>query len=150
MKQEIKELKGIRKELEQLRFENKVLKQLQEQEHRQSLNGKTEEPSLSEMIAYLKHKNILLVGGHVNFQNKLTELLPNIKMFDVSENNGKILKNLNTCDAIFLYTDYLNHGLYYRVMSEISNKDKIFYLDSHVNMSLTIKRIYDLLYVYKH
>ncbi|HAQ2863726.1 TPA: hypothetical protein IXK85_002614, partial [Enterococcus faecium] len=129
LKQEIKELKGIRKELEQLRFENKVLKQLQEQEHRQSLNGKTEEPSLSEMIAYLKHKNILLVGGHVNFQNKLTELLPNIKMFDVSENNGKILKNLNTCDAIFLYTDYLNHGLYYRVMSEISNKDKIFYLD---------------------
>ncbi|MFU2225703.1 hypothetical protein ACM2QL_11945, partial [Enterococcus faecium] len=72
-------------------------------------------------------------------------LLPNIKMFDVSENNGKILKNLNTCDAIFLYTDYLNHGLYYRVMSEISNKDKIFYLDNHVNMNLTIKRIYDLL-----
>lgn len=35
-------------------------------------------------------------------------------------------------------------------MSEISNKDKIFYLDNHVNMSLTIKRIYDLLYVYKH
>ncbi len=145
LKQEIKELKGIRKEIEQLRFENKVLKQLQEQEHRQSLNGKTEEPSLSEMIAYLKHKNILLVGGHVNFQNKLTEILPNIKMFDISENNGKILKNLNTCDAIFLYTDYLNHGLYYRVMGEISNKDKIFYLDNHVNMGLTIKRIYDLL-----
>nr|BCH36155.1 hypothetical protein [Enterococcus faecium] len=45
---------------------------------------------------------------------------------------------------------YLNHDLYYRVMSEISVKDKIFHLDSHVNMSLTIKRIYDLLYVYKH
>ncbi|MEB7440969.1 hypothetical protein NGC20_13335 [Enterococcus hirae] len=142
LKQELKELRGLKKEVEKLKFENNILKESLDQKQRIPLDDELDEVSFEEMIEYLNTKKLLLVGGHSNFHGKLIQLLPNLKTFDVSENNTKTLKNPNGNDVIFTYTEYLNHGLYYRIVNELSDKDKLVYLDTHVNTNLVLKRMY--------
>ena len=86
----------------------------------------------------------LIIGGHENWQRKMKELLPGFKFilpdalnFDVS-----ILEGV---EGIFVYTNYLNHGLYYKLINEVRKKDRpLYYLSYNINENIVLQQISEL------
>lgn len=122
------------KEIARLKEELKT-----ERENRQELNSLREFIFKLDNRAYVDEEkaidytvfdngNFVIVGGHENWQNKLKQALPAFKFININNANfdTSIIKN---ADIVFIYTDYLNHGIYYRVISAMKDSDvKIHYL----------------------
>lgn len=138
---EIKKLKGAIDENRVLRRENSILDKTVAQLS-EMLTQATPEASKEEMVEYLNSKKLLLVGGHQNFHSKLTVELPNLKVVHLDYNNTKTMKNPSQNDAIFIFSDHLNHGLSYRLENEVTDSRKLIYLNSHVNLDLVVQEMY--------
>lgn len=92
-------------------------------------------------ISKLKNIKGVIIGGHQNWQNKLKEYLPSFKFISPEMLNFDT-SILNNADIVFFYTNYLNHGIYYKVINEIRNKDiKLEYLKSNVNGNIVLQQI---------
>ncbi|NFF75986.1 DUF2325 domain-containing protein [Clostridium sporogenes] len=143
----------LKLELEKLEKENKQLKQeLHERENYKSevvslrefiFNLDDVEDFQKEQIEYdkLNSLNAIIIGGHAQWQNKMKEYLPNCKFIspDMLNFDTNILNNV---DIVFIYTNYLNHAMYYKVIDIIrENKLRLEYLKSNINMEIVLKEI---------
>jgi hypothetical protein len=129
------ELEATKKELERERLvsakkedESKELYALREyifhhENEDLSYETYTENESIEEIASFLANKKLVIVGGHINWQNKLKEKLPNLTF--VNSGNSD-LPYLNNKDAIFINTSINSHSLYYKVTS-IINKMKFLF-----------------------
>ena len=99
--------------------------------------------SLEEMKAFLAAKDIVIIGGHENWHNKLKQLFSSwtfIRVNDVVTVEPTIVDGR---DAIYFYTDYLSHKEYRKFMSVIRKKElKIGYINN-VNVEKNISQIYN-------
>lgn len=99
-------------------------------------------PSVEIMIEYLESMKIVIIGGALNWQQKLKDLLPKIELFQADEINRDISK-IKRVDAVFLNTAVLSHAFYKKVQKETSKKEApLFYLSGHNNIEKTILEIY--------
>ncbi|EKS4344994.1 hypothetical protein QB607_002997 [Clostridium botulinum] len=143
----------LKLELEKLEKENKQLKQeLHERENYKSevvslrefiFNLDDVEDFQKEQIDYdkLKSLNAAIIGGHAQWQNKMKEYLSNCKFIspDMLNFDTSILNNV---DVVFIYTNYLNHAMYYKVIDIIREKKlRLEYLKSNINMEIVLKQI---------
>lgn len=97
-----------------------------------------EEPNLEE----LKDYKAVIVGGHEKWQQRMKELLPNF-IFIHPDNLNFDTKLLDKVSIVFIYTNYLNHSIYYKVMNYISGKGtRVSYLNQQ-NENLILKNIYE-------
>lgn len=83
----------------------------------------------------------LILGGSDKIQQKLKEKLSNFKFISVEALNFD-KRLLNDVDIIFIYTSYLNHGIYYKLMS-LKKEQKIVYLSPSINLNLILNQIYE-------
>lgn len=105
----------------------------------------TEQPSSEEktkqMSEYLEH-NVrgAFLGGHVNFQNKISKLLPSWRRYAPRcFIPPDVIKNL---DVLVICTDHLDHATYLTAMGCVRNvKCKIFFIHN-VNVNLAVEKIY--------
>lgn len=130
-----KTLTVLEKENERLKKECEI-----EKRNRQELNSlrefifnldKQEVYPESETIDYnvLKNYKAIVIGGHERWQSKMKKYLPEF-IFIHPDNKNFDLRLLNDIDTIFVYVNYLNHAIYYRLMSAIQDKNiKIVYLN---------------------
>ncbi|BAO04852.1 uncharacterized protein CBO05P1_133 [Clostridium botulinum B str. Osaka05] len=143
----------LKLELEKLEKENKQLKQeLNEKE-----NYKSEVVPLREFIFGLDNVedfkeqqidynkllslNAVIIGGHPQWQNKIKEYLPNCRFIapDMLNFDTNILNNV---DIVFIYTNYLNHAMYYKVIDIIRERGlRLEYLKSNINMEIVLNQI---------
>lgn len=98
--------------------------------------------SIEEMAEYL-NKNVrgVLLGGHINFHNKLSKYLPDWKKYLP----GKYIDNstLKATDILVFYTDHIDHPSYLSAIANVRNSDcKLLYLHN-VNIEYVIKQMYD-------
>lgn len=143
----------LKKQIEQLEKENKRLIAVLDETNK---NNK-ELVSLREFIFNLENKedmqenteidlsklnNIkgLIIGGSDRWQQRMKVLLPNFKFIPTSAINfdTSIIKNV---DIVFVYTNYLSHKIYYRLISAIKDTTKIKYLNSNINENLVLQQI---------
>ncbi|WP_315069324.1 hypothetical protein [uncultured Clostridium sp.] len=89
----------------------------------------------------LNQINALILGGSDKWQHKMKELLPGFKFIGVDALNFD-KRLLDDIEIIFIYTDYLNHALYYKLMS-IAKDKKIVYLKSNINQDIVLNQISD-------
>lgn len=83
----------------------------------------------------LKEKNIVIMGGHQIWQNKLKELYPYFTYIDADNVNYDINITRNA-DIILFNTLHCSHTLYYRVKNNTNNgrtdnKNKLIYIGSN-------------------
>lgn len=149
-KQEINELQ---QQLEAREKENRRLKAELEEERksRNELNSLREFMfSLDRQVEFtqvkispdvLKECKGVIVGGHEKWQQRMKELLPNF-IFIHPDNMNFDTRILDGIKILFVYVNYLNHALYYRVMSSIEGKNiKVAYLNQQ-NEDMVLKNIY--------
>ena len=98
--------------------------------------------SEKEMIESINSCKIAIVGGHVNWLNKMKETLPNIKYFSPDIKATLAPQALKGFERVYFFTDTLCHPQYYKFfgLAESSGVE-IDYLHG-VNISNTIKKIY--------
>lgn len=85
----------------------------------------------------LRSKKILVMGGHVNWQNRVKEVYPKLTYLD-SDNVNFDVSILKTADYIFFNTLHCSHTLYFKVKENVSvgrdkqeGKDKLVYINNN-------------------
>lgn len=83
----------------------------------------------------LKNLNVLIMGGHQVWQNRLKELYPDFKYLD-SDNINYDINITRNADIVFFNTLHCSHTLYYRMKNNINNgrderKNKVIYISSN-------------------
>lgn len=83
----------------------------------------------------LKNLNVLIMGGHQVWQNRLKELYPDFKYLD-SDNVNYDINITRNADIVFFNTLHCSHTLYYRMKNNINNgrmerKNKVIYISSN-------------------
>lgn len=77
----------------------------------------------------LKDYRAMVIGGHEKWQQRMKELLPNF-IFIHPDNMNFDARLLDGINYVFVYVNYLNHGLYYKVMNSIEGKNvKVAYIN---------------------
>lgn len=129
------------KEIDRLKKELKDAKK-----YKNELNGlremifsmeQEEEIKIEEKIDSLSDKGIF-IGGHDSLQTKLKERLPNFTFISTEQLNFDV-KILNSYDKIYIYTSYLSHALYYKIVENI-NSQKLIYIE-HTNTDKILEKI---------
>lgn len=148
------EVKELKLQLEKNKIENKRLNQklIEAESNKTELVAlrefifnldKKQELEVSDKIDYDKINSIkgVIVGGHNSLHVKLKEVLTEWTFISL-ENIGFDEKLLLNADKIYIYTDYLNHGMYNKVMSSVNkNELKIQYIEGNTNVNLVLKQI---------
>lgn len=89
----------------------------------------------------LKKYKAIVIGGHERWQQRMKEYLPNFIFIHPDQLNFDI-RLLDGIDIVFVYPNYLNHSMYYKLMAAIEGKDiKIVYINQQ-NENIALKFIY--------
>ena len=85
----------------------------------------------------MRSKKILVMGGHVNWQNRIKEVYPKLIYLD-SDNVNFDVSVLKNADYIFFNTLHCSHTLYFKVKENISvgrdkqeGKEKLVYINNN-------------------
>lgn len=138
-----KEIKRLKEELEKATEDKKELTKLREF----MFNFDNLDDNSDDSIDYNKLKNInaIIIGGHPKWQNRMKEYLSNCRFIAPDTLNFDV-SILNNVDIVFIYTNYLNHSMYYKIINEIRDKNiRLEYLKANINQEIIFKQILELL-----
>lgn len=82
----------------------------------------------------------IIIGGHVNWQNKLSEKLPNFRFISADQLNvdPDLISN---CEIVLFNTTYLNHSMYYKFIGALRRHGIAFdYVDS-TNIYIALQQV---------
>lgn len=98
---------------------------------------------LEVMKAYIANCSIVIVGGHVNWVNKLRTEFPKWRYCEAGItriNAGMILEG---ADKLYFFTDCLCHSTYNKYVSVVRERNIPFGYIHTVNMEYLVKMVYD-------
>ena len=150
LKNKIKELEKENKKLSQKLNEKEDYKKEVSSLREFIFNLDNQEEYIEKDIDTNKLKNVkaVVIGGHEKWQQRMKELLPNFTFIHPDALNFDI-NILNNADIVFIYTNYLNHAMYYKVINEIRKNDiRLEYLSANTNENIVLKRMCNLLGLY--
>lgn len=92
-----------------------------------------------------KGKRIIIVGGHINWRNKMKERYPAIMFLD-GHNASLDVSIFGNADFTLLYTSNMSHKLYYKIIGYLRDKKLRFnYLGRSINQELLETEIVSIL-----
>jgi SepF-like predicted cell division protein (DUF552 family) len=138
-----KEQKRLNAELTKAKDNDKELQFLREFYFNSQTEHKvSEDISIESIENYLKSIKGVIVGGHTNLTKKLKEKLPKFD-FVAEEETSRNLSFMRNKEIVFISSVHDNHGLYEKVVREISNADIVLtYLEKYQNVDLLLRDIY--------
>ena len=102
-----------------------------------------QQTSVDEMKAAIADKSYVIIGGHVNWVNKLKSEFPNWTFILPSAYKTVDAGGLDNKDMIFFFTDHISHVAYGKFVA-IARERKIPFSYLHgVNMEQIIRQIYE-------
>jgi len=99
--------------------------------------------STEEMKTVIAQKKYLIVGGHINWVNKLKSEFPTWSFVIPGSTNTVDESIVMNKDRIFFFTDHLGHSTYNRFIALAREKNIPFSYIHGVNMDQVIYRIYE-------
>ncbi|MBQ2923933.1 MAG: hypothetical protein IJE57_00035, partial [Anaerotignum sp.] len=101
------------------------------------------EEKLDEMKAAISEKNIVIIGGHINWVNKLKKEFPKWKLLDANITRDSDSQLINGAEKVYFFSDHLSHRMYGKPINlGRANKIPFGYLHS-INMESLIRQIYE-------
>ena len=97
--------------------------------------------SVDEMLEYLKSKALVMLGGNQNWLKKIKQYLPDMKM-PSSESTFDVNK-FHKSDMVFIFTDTISHGAYYKYMNALTTHDIPYTFIHGVNINKNIEFMYN-------
>lgn len=105
----------------------------------------SDETDLKELI---KDKKIIIVGGHIEWRNKLKRKYPSIITMD-GHNATSDFTPLSSADLVLLNTSNMSHKVYYKVIETLRRgTTKFDYIGRSINQELYEKEIADIIKKY--
>ena len=93
----------------------------------------------------MKQKKLVVIGGHIEWRNKLKAKYPNIMVVD-GHNAGSDFSMLINTDIVLLNVSNMSHSVYYKAINILrSNKIRFDYLGRTINQELYEQEIRSIL-----
>ncbi len=167
----IKEIEELRRRLREKEEESKHFRQLYEQ-NRAALNEAREaraqnanymdelitlrnyvyslsqeapaiaEEKLEDMKRIIAEKNIIIVGGHVNWINKLKKEFPNWRYLDANISRANDSKLVEGAEMVYFFTDHLSHGTYGKFVKLVRENQIPFGYMHSVNVETLVRQVF--------
>ncbi|PFF51932.1 hypothetical protein CN357_04375 [Bacillus cereus] len=146
LEKQVKELEKqnarLESEVETLSKEKKELSSLRSFIYGMNSDIPQDTIKLDDVIHSLKKVKIAVFGGHPNWQLKIRESLPHVRVIDVDSLNKSIsfIKNM---DYVFVNTHYFNHTFYEKIMKEVNRTNaELVYLNRTTNTEMTLMEMH--------
>lgn len=149
-KSQLQEEKRISKDLQQeVKRLTHLLEQSANQDEEESLDEtlESQDGDSNSLIPYdelqtiMKEMRIVIVGGHVNWQNKLSRVLPNIRFKDQSTYVD--VDAIRNSDVVCFNTAFMQHKAFYETQEALRLRNvPVVFLDK-TNVELTLRQIYE-------
>lgn len=99
--------------------------------------------SFEEMKKSIVSKNVVIIGGHVNWINKLKAIFPDWLYIPPNAYKTVDGKMLDGKDRVYFYTDYMNHISYIKYIAAVRERKIPFGYLGSVNIETVVKQIYE-------
>lgn len=103
----------------------------------------TNTTTIEEMKDFLKGKNVAIIGGHQNWNNKMKAIFPDWTYISAEQKVVTETMLVNK-ELVLVFEEHCKHSLYYKVISSLGENTKLAYLGKSVNIELCIRKIYEL------
>lgn len=101
------------------------------------------ELTLEEMEEDLRQRNVAIIGGHQNWNNKMKAIFPDWT-YIAAEQKVVSESMLSKKELVLVFEEHCKHSLYFKVISSLGQDTKLGYIGKSVNIDLCVKKIYDL------
>lgn len=99
--------------------------------------------SNDEIIKFLNSKSIVILGGHINWINKLKKILPAIRHVDIEKRLGDLSFLSKPQQIIFFNTAFNSHSFYNKFIAEMRKNDNLLYFLNHTgSINKSIEEMY--------
>lgn len=121
------QLQEVKVQLEQRKQELAELRDYVYQLTKEPEEVKEGEAADDKYRMYLKHRRVIVIGGHENWQRRFREYFPGWQFLSSNKNNydAGCVRNK---EIIIVNTAVLKHSSYYRIMSERSREQVVLYV----------------------
>lgn len=101
------------------------------------------EETIADMKKCIVERKIAIIGGHVNWINKLKKDFPKWRYLDANIKRSNYSETFEDVEKVYFYTDHLSHGTYGKFIAMVREKDIPFGYLHTVNMDALIRQIYE-------
>ena len=98
---------------------------------------------LEDMKHTIAAKNIIIIGGHINWVNKLKKEFPNWRYLDANISRVNDNKLLEGADMVYFFTDYLSHSTYGRFVKLVRENRIPFGYIHTVNVESLVRQVFE-------
>jgi hypothetical protein len=99
--------------------------------------------SIDSMKKAIMDKDVIIIGGHINWHNKLRRIFPKWTFLLTEEFktvDGKMLENK---DKVYFFTDHMNHTAYEKFIVACRERNIEFGYLATINKNQLIQRVYE-------
>ncbi len=139
-KKKNEELKNIKKEYERDHYE---LLNLREALKKQTVDrvDDIDLPPFDEMAEKIKDIKLLIIGGHTNWHNRLSDIFKNMSAIGSSEYKSDMNK-IYKADYIYFFTNHISHGIYNKALDLMREHNVMYGYINNTNLEQNIAQIY--------
>ena len=101
------------------------------------------EDKQEDMKCEIAKKSVIIIGGHINWINKLKKEFPNWRYLDANISRANDSKLVEGADMVYFFTDHLSHGTYGKFVKLVrENRIPFGYMHS-VNMESLVRQVFE-------
>ncbi len=100
------------------------------------------EETVADMRKSIAERKITVIGGHVNWINKLKKEFPNWRYLDANIKRSNYSETFEDVEKVYFYTEYLSHGTYGKFIAMVREKNIPFGYLHTINMEALVRQIY--------
>lgn len=147
LKSELSDMRKVQEEKDRLFDENKNMRTelAALRNHVYNLTEKeetVETVSVDDMKNTIRDKRIIIIGGDINWINKMKQEFPEWAYVKPSNSGTMDTKIVEKADKVYFFTDTIDHGTYYRYCNVVRDCGTPFGYIHGVNISNITKQLY--------
>lgn len=144
LEKHIKELEKNAFEYEMLKKEVVSLREYVYENDKQQDAFAEDTLTMDAVIQNLEELKIVVVGGNIKWQQKMKDVLPNIKFIQIDK-TGSFSSLSNEGTIVVINTLANKHANYEKMLRMVHPANKIMYINAHVNIDISIKTLHNMI-----
>lgn len=100
------------------------------------------EDKLEDMKCAIAEKSVVIIGGHINWINKLKKEFPNWRYLDANISRANDSKLVEDADMVYFFTDHLSHGTYGKFVKFVRESRIPFGYMHSVNIESLVRQVF--------